>query len=190
MTERVFATPHLNKINAALVNLKAVADLELLHEAREAYRAWIAEMDRLTSTGRERVNEMVRLLNDYKDALEVELIMRRGSAFLKGGRRAVRSSTIPVLEEFLIRLVDSAILPGIEGLSFVTGPQNAFMSLSLLPTTFESLAHRPAVVFKSRIKTSYLERESTTTSHQASSLSRRTRRLVILCSRSLLPNAK
>lgn len=149
MTDPAFATPHLNKINAALVNLKAADDQELLREALDTYRSWIAGLNALTSTGRQRVDEMVALLNDYKNSLEVDLIMRRGSTFLRRQKGQLKLD-ISVLEEFLIRLVHPDILPGIEKLPFVTGPQNAFMSLSFVPTDFASLGRRPAVVFKSK----------------------------------------
>ena len=44
-----------------------------------AYNKWIAATSSLTTAGRERVGQMVSLLNEYKDFLEVDLIAERGS---------------------------------------------------------------------------------------------------------------
>ena len=46
-----------------------------------AYEQWITATSALTTGGRERVGQMVSLLNDYKDFLEVDLIAYRGSPF-------------------------------------------------------------------------------------------------------------
>lgn len=179
MTGREFAKPHLDKINAAFANVKAAEDQGLLHEARERYLQWIADLESLTLTGRDRVSEMVRLLNEYKDFLEVDLIMRRGSAFLRRQKGQLKLDN-SILEEFLIHLVDPSVLPGIEGVKFVSGPQNAFMSLSFVPTSFASLAERPSVVLKSKDQALYWARESTTASRRIRSLIHKTRLLVTL----------
>ena len=71
--------PHRDKLNAALRNPKCSDDSDLLREAMTAYNEWIAATSSLTTTGRERVGQMVSLLNEYKDFLEVDLIAERGS---------------------------------------------------------------------------------------------------------------
>jgi len=149
VADRIYATPHLNKITAALKNTKATHDREVLGAARDLYVEWIDKMESLSSVGRARVDEMVALLNSYKDTLEVDLIMRRGSVFLRRQRGQLKLDN-SVIEEFLIRLVDPSILAGIENLTFVTGPQKAFMSLAFVPTNFATLGHRPSVVLKSK----------------------------------------
>ncbi len=76
--------PHLDKLIAASANKKCSSqDRRLLHVAKRKYEKWLNATESLTSIGRTRVDEMVALLNEYKDALEVELIAKRGSAFLK-----------------------------------------------------------------------------------------------------------
>ncbi len=78
------STSHFDKLEAAIRNQKcAQDDVRMLEEARGRYREWKQSLTSLTSRGKERVVEMTRLLNQYKDFLEVELIARRGSAFLK-----------------------------------------------------------------------------------------------------------
>ena len=77
-------TPHLDKLEAAIRNPKCEReDVLLLEEARERYRTWKAAITAAAGTGKPRVIEMTRLLNEYKDFLEVELIAARGSAFIK-----------------------------------------------------------------------------------------------------------
>jgi hypothetical protein len=77
------ATPHLDKLNAAIANPKSAGDIALLKEARDLYYQWVADLDALTSQGKQRVTAMVNLLNQYKDAIEVDFIMKRGSDFLR-----------------------------------------------------------------------------------------------------------
>ena len=77
-------TPHKDKLEAALLNPKcSQADKDLLKEALKGYLTWIQGMVKLNSKGKKRVEDMTRLLNEYKDFLEVELIAQKGSDFLK-----------------------------------------------------------------------------------------------------------
>lgn len=77
-------TPHKDKLIAAIANPKCEDhDTALLQEALGAYEEWILQLSQLTVTGKERVWAMTKLLNQYKDFLEVELIARRGSTFIK-----------------------------------------------------------------------------------------------------------
>src|SRR4051794_19642213 len=75
-------TPHRDKILAAIQNPKARDDVPLLQEALVAYEAWSRALYGLSTRGRERVVEMIGLLNQYKDLLEVDLILTRGTPFL------------------------------------------------------------------------------------------------------------
>lgn len=143
-------TPHLDKLNAALSNPKCPQDdLRLLREAKRRYTAWLASMNDLHSTGKARVIEMVRLLNEYKDYLEVELIAKKASSFLKRQKGQLKLDN-SVMEEFLPHLLRPEIVNRLEGASFVTGPQQAFMSLAFMPCGFGSLGGRPNVVIKSK----------------------------------------
>ena len=139
------STSHLDKLNAASTNEKCSDhDREILGEAKRYYEVWIESMRRLTSTGEQRVQEMVTLLNDYKDMLEVELIARRGSAFLKRQKGQLKIDN-SVMEEFLPHLVCPEIIDGLTHTRFQAGPQKAFMSLSFMPRRFEQLGQRPEV---------------------------------------------
>lgn len=143
------ATPHLDKLVAALSNPKCVDDAPLLKDAIELYRKWIDDLGVVPGKGKDRVVEMVRLLNEYKDLFEVELVMKRGTNFLlrQKGQLKLENS---ILEEFLVHLVHPDIIEGLGDTRFVTGPQHAFMSLSFQPRAFSDLDQRPRVVVKTK----------------------------------------
>ncbi|MCK5525345.1 MAG: Bpu10I family restriction endonuclease [Thiomargarita sp.] len=141
-------TPHKDKVVAAISNPKCVADKNLLEEILERYESWAISINSLTSTKRERVEQMVERLNEYKDFLEVDVIARRGSAFLKRQKGQLKLDN-SVLEEFLIYLVDSRIIDGLPNdFRIDCGPHTAFMSLSFRPQGIESLNQRPSIVLK------------------------------------------
>lgn len=141
-------TSHLDKLNAACANAKcSEADRTLLEEAKTHYEKWIADMAALTSRGRERIDEMVALLNRYKDFLEVELIAKRGSSFLKRQKGQLKLDN-SVIEEFLPHVVSPDIINGLNHTRALVGPQQAFMSLAFMPRGFEHIGRKPEVVVK------------------------------------------
>ena len=140
--------PHLDKLTAALANSKcSPQDRALLSTAKSKYEKWFTNTAGLNSTGRGRVNEMVTLLNTYKDELEVDLIAKQGSAFLKRQKGQMKLDN-SVIEEFLPHLVHPDILQGLNHTAFSVGPQKAFMSLSFMPRSFGHLKQTPEVVLK------------------------------------------
>jgi hypothetical protein len=141
------STPHREKLLAAIANPKANGDVTLLNEAMTAYQTWISKTNALTSTGQTRIDEMTALLNEYKDYLEVDLIATRGSDFLKRQKGQLKLDN-SVLEEFLIHLVNPAILNNLPRFDLETGPQTAFMSLSFRPSAISNLNEKPEVILK------------------------------------------
>jgi hypothetical protein len=141
------STPHKEKLLAAITNPKANGDVELLNEALTAYQTWISKTNALASTGQTRINEMTALLNEYKDYLEVDLIAAKGSDFLKRQKGQLKLDN-SVLEEFLIHLVNPAILNNLPNFDLETGPQTAFMSLAFRPSAISNLNEKPEVVLK------------------------------------------
>jgi len=139
--------PHRDKLNAALRNPKCSADFDLLQEAMIAYDEWIAATSSLTTAGRERVGQMVSHLNEYKDFLEVDLIADRGSPFIRRQKGQLKLDN-SVLEEFAIQLIHPKIISGLPNFELSIGPNTAFMSLSFMPASIESLSGPPAVVLK------------------------------------------
>src|SRR6266568_7208224 len=111
-SSRMPRTPHREKLIAAMANPKCAEDLPVLREAQQGYEHWVAQMDALTSEGRKKVEDLTALLNRYKDFLEVDLIAERGSPFLKRQKGQLKLDN-SVMEEFLVRLIDPAILPNL-----------------------------------------------------------------------------
>lgn len=141
-------TPHKDKVIAAISNPKCFTDKQLLEEVLERYTDWTHSIKSLTSTKKERVDQMVELLNEYKDFLEVDVIAKRGSDFLKRQKGQLKLDN-SVLEEFLIDLVDSKIIDGLPNdFKIDCGPHTAFMSLSFRPEGIASLNKKPSVVLK------------------------------------------
>jgi len=142
-------TPHRDKIVAAINNPGSKDDIALLNEALNAYTNWTSSLQQLKTTGKERIVDMVRLLNEYKDYLEVDLILERGSKFLirQKGQMKIDNS---VLEEFLIHVVRPEIIEGLPNVNYLVGPQRAFMSLAFMPHSFDSLFAKPNVVIKAK----------------------------------------
>ncbi len=143
-------TPHKDKLIAALNNPKcSYKDREIIVEAQKAYEYWVSEINNISSTGKERVVDLTKLLNKYKDQLEVELIIRSGSQFLirQKGQLKLDNS---VIEEFLIRLVDPRIFEGLPDFELCVGPQRAFMSLAFTPASIHDLGEKPRVEIKEK----------------------------------------
>lgn len=55
------ATPHLDKLAAAIRNPKCRKDVPLLNEAKGLYDNWIADLNTVSGQGKQRVIEMARL---------------------------------------------------------------------------------------------------------------------------------
>jgi hypothetical protein len=140
-------TPHKDKLLAAIENPKCSGDLNILKEAYSAYNSWVRQMNSLRSIKKDRVIEMTRLLNDYKDYLEVELISRKGTDFIKRQKGQLKLDN-SVFEEFLIYLVDPNILNNLPPFDLEIGPKTAFMSLSFRPSRLLGLNGKPEVVLK------------------------------------------
>ena len=141
-------TPHLDKLDAAIRNPKCEReDVRLLEEAKERYRTWKSAINAATGTGKPRVIAMTRLLNEYKDFLEVESIAGRGSAFIKRQKGQLKLDN-SVVEEFLIDLIQPEILTGLPDFPLTIGPNTAFMSLSFAPPALRALNEAPVVALK------------------------------------------
>jgi hypothetical protein len=141
-------TPHLDKLDSAIRNPKCEpADVRLLEEAKERYRTWKSAIAAAAGRGKPRVVVMTRLLNEYKDFLEVELIAGRGSAFIKRQKGQLKLDN-SVLEEFLIDLTQPTILKGLPDFPLTVGPNTAFLSLSFAPPALRALNEAPVHLFE------------------------------------------
>jgi hypothetical protein len=124
---------HGQKINALLANRKLPADDEpRVEAAKQKYLAWVKEMDTLTLEGDALLGKLVELLNVYKRFIEVDLVYDSPNDFLyrQSGQHKVVNS---VLEEFLPRLADVRLVPGLSLLpSYEVGPQSAFAAFTII----------------------------------------------------------
>ncbi|NOT58500.1 MAG: Bpu10I family restriction endonuclease [Deltaproteobacteria bacterium] len=137
-------------MTAAVANPKcASGDRSLLKEALAAYEQWASKLGSLTSSGKDRIKDMTHLLNEYKDFLEVELIAKRGSAFIKRQKGQLKLDN-SVMEEFLIHLVTDKVFSGLPTFSLEIGPQTAFMSLAFTPANLAALGGKPPVTLKEK----------------------------------------
>ena len=106
-------------------------------------------MSHVKEIGESRVRSLVSLLNQYKDYLEVDLIAKDGSDFLKRQKGQLKLDN-SVLEEFLPHLVDDRILSNLPtDFSLETGSQTSFMSLAFCPSSIHELK-KPHVVIKEK----------------------------------------
>ncbi len=141
--------PHKDKLTAAIDNPKAMADIDILREALNAYNNWTSQMHALTTSGDEYLADLVRLLNDYKDYLEVELIARQGSDFIKRQKGQLKLDN-SVIEEFLPYLVTPKLLSNLPtNYELETGSQTSFMSLSFCPSSIQTL-DKPQIMVKDK----------------------------------------
>jgi hypothetical protein len=90
---------------------------------------------------------MVQLLNNYKDQFEVEMIMARGSDFLRRQKGQLKLDN-SIMEEFLIHLVKPEILGAAANFPIECGPQTAFMSFAFRSLSLRNLNERPELVLK------------------------------------------
>lgn len=141
--------PHKEKLLAAIANPKAVSDKSLLQEAYSAYEQWINNVLSLQTDGDAYLSDIVRLLNEYKDYLEVELIARRGSEFLKRQKGQLKLDN-SVIEEFLPYLITPKLLSNLPtNYALETGSYTSFMSLSFCPSSIQTL-NQPQIIIKDK----------------------------------------
>jgi len=119
-------TPHGSKLKELLSNSKLPSDdLPAVENAIHVYDDWIASMGALQSKGEERVSDLVNLLNGYKRHIEVDLIWDSPNDFIYRQKGQIKLDN-SIIEEFLPWLICDEILPGIESVRILTGPQKAF----------------------------------------------------------------
>jgi hypothetical protein len=124
---------HGQKLDKLLAHRKTPAtDKPRIQAAKERYQAWVQEMDELALEGDVLLEKLVELLNAYKRYIEIDLIYDSPGDHLyrQAGQHKVGNS---VLEEFLPRLADTRIVPGLALLpSYTVGPQSAFAVFTII----------------------------------------------------------
>ncbi len=124
---------HGQKLVALAANRKVPdADKPRVLAAKEKYEAWVQAMDRSTQVGDELLERLVVLLNEYKRYIDIDLIYDSPGDFLyrQSGQHKVGNS---ILEEFLPRLADTRLVPGLALLpGYKVGPQSAFAAFTII----------------------------------------------------------
>jgi hypothetical protein len=124
---------HGQKIDKLLANRKLPRrDKQRVQAAKVKYQAWVKALDDLTLEGEALLEEFVKLLNEYKRFIEVDLIYDSPDDFLyrQAGQHKVGNS---ILEEFLPRLADIRLVPGFGLLpTYTVGPQSAFAAFTVI----------------------------------------------------------
>jgi len=122
---------HGDKLKALLTNGSLPAsDKPRVQAIILKYDAWVEAMDTAQETGSALLEKFVSLLNAYKTAVELELIFDSPENFLyrQNGQIKLANS---VLEEFLPRIFDVRLVPGLGRLSGIAcGPRKCFSHLS------------------------------------------------------------
>ena len=124
---------HGQKLVALARNRKLPkADKSRVQLACERYNDWVKAMDGSTLEGDMLLGRLVDLLNDYKRHIEIDLIFDSTENFLyrQSGQLKVGNS---ILEEFLPRLADTRLVPGLSLLSdYKVGPHAAFAAFTIV----------------------------------------------------------
>jgi len=124
---------HGQKLDALAANRKLPkVDKPRVQAAKEKYTAWVKAMEELTLEGDALLEKLVALLNVYKRYIEVDLIYDSPEDFLyrQSGQHKVGNS---ILEEFLPRLADTRLVPGLRLLAnYKVGPQSAFAAFTII----------------------------------------------------------
>jgi len=124
-------TPHGDKLNALLENEKLpTCDRERIKQAIDRYQAW---RDALTHVpvGDDGVDEAVRLLNEYRLFLDIDVIFDSEEDFLYRQKGQLKFDN-SVVEEFLPHLV-SRVFPDVCA-DFAVGPQSCFAAVYFTST--------------------------------------------------------
>jgi hypothetical protein len=130
--------PHGGKLDKLRQNTKLPEpDRDRVDALWVAYEDWLRTMDALDTRGEQRVEDLVRLLNEYKRRLD-ELVWDSKDDFLhrQDGQTKLRGS---VLEEFLPRLVVPEIIDEAQEALFRMGSKRTLSSFA-----FDSVLVGPA----------------------------------------------
>lgn len=121
-------TPHLDKLQAALVNDKLPAtDPAGIQLAIRRYNGWIDEMQSFNNKDGKLLEKLVDSLNRYKLYIDADLIFDSESDFLYRQKGQLKLDN-SIIEEFLPWLMREDLIPGI-GDKFSYGPSNCYSAI-------------------------------------------------------------
>lgn len=121
-------TPHLEKLTTTLSNEKLPdADRPRVEAAIERYHQWIIDLDTAAAEPAEPLIKLVRLLNEYRNYIDIELVFDSTSDFLYRQKGQLKLDN-SVVEEFLPHLIQPSILPELNLGGLYSGPASCFSS--------------------------------------------------------------
>lgn len=124
-----FPTPHLEKLSAALVNEKLPeSDKPRIEATIERYHQWIRDLNAVRGKPDQIIEQLVRLLDAYKLYVDLNLIFDSEADFLYRQKGQLKLDN-SIIEEFLPRLIQPAVIPEIRPMHLHVGPQSCFSSV-------------------------------------------------------------
>jgi hypothetical protein len=124
----VTSTPHLDKLDKALLNEKLPKDdIAALEMAKKKYVKWVSALDAATGNPTDRLAQLVRLYNEYRAWIDLDLIFDSERDFLYRQKGQLKLDN-SVLEEFLPRLITPELIPELKSISANIGPTYSFAS--------------------------------------------------------------
>lgn len=139
-------TPHGDKLQALLQNHKLPRqDRHRIQQAVERYQDWVQQLCKVANN-EHAVDEAVRLLNEYRNFLDLEVIFDSEDDFLYRQKGQLKLDNT-VVEEFLPHLVAIAF-PNIAA-DFDIGPRSCFSAL-YFTSTITGATNRPSAQVKTK----------------------------------------
>jgi hypothetical protein len=118
----IISAAHGDKLQALLKNNKLPeSDMPKVHEALEKYSSWRNALLALRGEQKYIITEAVRLLNDYRNYIDIDLIFASRDDFLYRQKGQLKIDNT-VLEEFLPLLVNSVFRDKIADKNIMLGP--------------------------------------------------------------------
>lgn len=142
-------TPHGDKLYELLNNPKLpTSDRDGVRVAISAYQSWIGGMAKLNTVGERRVADLVKALNSYKEAVELNLIWDSSENFLYRQKGQLKLDN-SILEEWFPWLVDPRIMPELADVELMAGPAKAFAAVNFRSTLIDR-SNRPGLIVRSK----------------------------------------
>lgn len=118
--------PHGAKLGELLNNARLPdTDRERVQAAIERYKEWGTALSAVGGEGPARLKELVRLLNEYKRSVELDLIWDSTHDFLFRQRGQIKLDN-SIIEEFLPYLFTPELIPELAEINFDSGPKSSY----------------------------------------------------------------
>jgi hypothetical protein len=129
-------TAHFDKLQALRNNPKLPGvDRPKLEEAFIHYKKWQDALNQAKGPANAIIESFIKSTNDYKRFIELDLIFDSEDDFLYRQKGQLKLDNT-ILEEFMPRLVDTRLVPGLASVAnLIVGPQQCFSGFYVGPIT-------------------------------------------------------